>query len=278
MSPSLPYIGKITTAQVDGLEIRLARGGQPEGVPILLTSPWPESIYAFREVLPKIEAFGPLIAVDLPGFGQSESRPDLMAPKAMGDFFVKLAKHLGIERMHAVGPDVGTLALLFAAVRKPSLFESLVVGSGATSPELAAGGLKDLIAAPSGAFDDMEGGDVAVQFITQSAVVATPAAVLEDYRQSSAGRRFAEAAAFVQAYPRDLPRLRALLPSIETPVLVLAGRHDPIVPPSNGELLVKHLPHCRHELLEGGHLIWEDAAPAYAAGLGEWLRGGYRSV
>ena len=36
--------------------------------------------------------------------------------------------------------------------------------------------------------------------------------------------------------------------------------------------------HCRHELLEGGHLIWEDAAPAYAARLGEWLRGGYRSV
>jgi hypothetical protein len=35
------------------------------------------------------------------------------------------------------------------------------VGSGATSPELAAGGLKDLIAAPSGAFDNLEGGDVA---------------------------------------------------------------------------------------------------------------------
>src|SRR5882757_7334074 len=42
MSPSLPYIGKIATAQVDGLEIRLARGGRSEGVPIVLTSPWPE--------------------------------------------------------------------------------------------------------------------------------------------------------------------------------------------------------------------------------------------
>jgi pimeloyl-ACP methyl ester carboxylesterase len=99
-------------------------------------------------------------------------------------------------------------------------------------------------------------------------LIATPATVLEDYRLSSAGRRFAEV---VQAYPRDLPRLRTLLPGIETPVLVLAGRHDPIVQPSNGELLAKHLPHCRHELLEGGHLIWEDAAPAYAARLGEWL-------
>jgi pimeloyl-ACP methyl ester carboxylesterase len=103
--------------------------------------------------LPEIEALGPLTVVDLPGFGRSESRPDLMSPEAMGDFVIKLAQHLGIDRMHAVGPDVGTLALLFAAVRKPGLFESLVVGSGATSPELAAGGLKDLIEARAGAFD-----------------------------------------------------------------------------------------------------------------------------
>jgi len=278
VSNNLPNIGQITTIRFDDLQIRLARGGRSEGIPILLTSPWPESIYAFRGVMPAIEALGPLIAIDLPGFGRSEGRADLMAPEAMGGFVVKVAEHLGIKRMHAVGPDVGTLALLFAAVRKPGLFESLVVGSGATSPELATGGLKDLIEAPAGAFDHVEGGDVAVQFVTQSAAIATPDAVLEDYRLSSVGRRFAEAAAFVQAYPRDLPRLKTLLPGIKTHVLVLSGRQDPIVPPSNGELLARHLPHCRHELLEGGHLIWEDAAPAYAEHLAAWLRGGYRSV
>jgi len=278
MSTSLPDIGHVATAQVDGLQIRLARSGQSGGIPILLTSPWPESIYAFRGILPALEALGPLIAVDLPGFGRSESRADVMSPEAMGDFVIKFAAHLGIDRVHAVGPDVGTPALLFAAARNPGLFVSLVVGSGATDPELAGAGLKDLIKAPAGALDDVEGGAVAVQFITQSAAVATPAAVLEDYRLSSAGRRFAEAAKFVRAYPRVLPRLKALLPSIATPVLVLAGRNDPIVPPPNGELLARHLPHCRHELLEGGHLVWEDAAAAYAARLADRLRGGYRSL
>ena len=61
MSTSLP--GHVTISQVDGLEIRLARGGQSDGVPILLTSPWPESIYAYRAIWPEIEALGPLIAV-----------------------------------------------------------------------------------------------------------------------------------------------------------------------------------------------------------------------
>jgi hypothetical protein len=68
MSTRLPDIGHVTEAQVDGLEIRLARGGRSEGVPVLLTSPWPESIYAFRGILPMIEALGPPIVVDLPGF------------------------------------------------------------------------------------------------------------------------------------------------------------------------------------------------------------------
>jgi pimeloyl-ACP methyl ester carboxylesterase len=278
VSTRLPEIGHVTALQVDDLEIRLARGGQSDGVPILLTSPWPESIYAYRAIWPEIEAFGPLIAVDQPGFGRSEGRADLMSPEAMGNFVIKLAEHFGIDRMHAVGPDVGTSALLFATVRKPGLFESLVVGSGVTSIELAASSLKDIIAAPAGAFDNVEGGEVAVQFVTQSAAIATPDAVLEDYRLSSAGLRFAQAAEYVRSYPRDLPRLKALLPDIATPVLVLAGKDDPIVPPSNGKLLADHLPHCRFKLLEGGHLIWEDAAGLYAANLVEWFHGGYRAV
>jgi hypothetical protein len=50
----------------------------------------------------------------------AEGRPDLMSPEAMGEFVIKLAQHFGIDRMHAVGPDVGTLALLFAATRGSS--------------------------------------------------------------------------------------------------------------------------------------------------------------
>jgi pimeloyl-ACP methyl ester carboxylesterase len=168
--------------------------------------------------------------------------------------------------------------LLFAAVRKPTLFVSIVVGSGAISAELAASGLKDLIGSPAGYFDTVDGGDIAVKFVTDSAAAKTPEAVLQNYRLSSAGRRFEEATDFVRAYPRDLPRLKAFLPSIQTPVFVIAGSQDPIVPPSNGQLLADHLPHCRYTLLEGGHLIWEDAAVAYASKVAEWINGEYRSV
>jgi pimeloyl-ACP methyl ester carboxylesterase len=278
VSGDLPDIGLVKTTQIDGLQIRFARTGRADGIPVLLTSPWPESIYAFRDVLSEIGKSNPLIAIDLPGFGRSEGRPGVMSPESMGSFILVAAQHFGFKRMHAIGPDVGTLALLFAAARAPTVFESLVVGSGATSPELAAGGLKDLIASKPGALADEDGGKIGAGFVSQSAKRKTPAAVLEDYRLSSAGRRFEDATNFVRAYTRDLPRLKELLPSIGTPVLIIAGKNDPIVPPANGQLLADRIPHSRHILLEGGHLIWEDAPEEYAANIASWLGGGYLSV
>jgi pimeloyl-ACP methyl ester carboxylesterase len=87
MSGDLPDIGSVKTAQIDGLQIRFARISNADEIPVLLTSPWPESIYAFRDVLFEIGKLNPLIAIDLPGYGRSEGRPDVMPPEAMGIFY-----------------------------------------------------------------------------------------------------------------------------------------------------------------------------------------------
>jgi len=74
-------------------------------------------------------------------------------------------------------------------------------------------------------------------------------------------------------------RMHAVGPDVGTPaVFVLAGRNDPIVLSPNGQLLADLLPRCRQTLLDGGHLIREDAADAYSAQLAQWVHGGYRSV
>jgi pimeloyl-ACP methyl ester carboxylesterase len=95
---------------------------------------------------------------------------------------------------------------------------------------------------------------------------------MEDYRLSSANGRFAEAAAFVRAYPTDLPKLPALAERIVTPVLVISGQSDPLVPPSNGDLLQRILPNCRHEVIDCGHFVWEDAPDAYIRFASAWIR------
>ncbi|MBS7546414.1 alpha/beta fold hydrolase [Ancylobacter oerskovii] len=262
---------------VDGLQIRISRS-EGDGLPILITAPWPQSIYAFHAIWPALTALGPVVAVDLPGFGRSDRRAELMAPEPMGGFVTRLAAALGIERCHAIGPDVGTSAMLFAAATRPSLFESLVIGSGGADMELVGKGLRGVIEAREGEYGEPEGGAQVVGTITRLTRQTPPAEAMEDFRLSSQGRRWIEAADYVRAYPRDLPRLKSLLPAIRTPVLVISGKDDPIVPPENGAFLVRHLPRSLHTVLDAGHFVWEDDAAGYMHAISAWLGGGYRQA
>jgi pimeloyl-ACP methyl ester carboxylesterase len=62
---------------------------------------------------------------------------------------------------------------------------------------------------------------------------------------------------------------------IQAPVQIIAGRHDPAVPPANAEFLHDRLPHSKLDLLDVGHFTWEDAADDYAALVTSWWNGGY---
>jgi pimeloyl-ACP methyl ester carboxylesterase len=273
----LPDIGTVATVEIDGLSVRYARSGVSKGTPILLTAPWPESIYSFHRVLPRLAPEHSLIAVDLPGYGRSQSRPDVMAPEAMGDFVITLLKHFGISRSHVVAPDVGTLAVLFAASKNLDLFESLVLGCGVMRADLADGVLKDIIYSPTGTFSNIDGAEGVKEYLTHAAQL-TPAAIIEDFRAASAGRRFEEASQYVREYIPGLPKLEPMLPGITTPALIIAGKNDPIVPPANGQFLADRLPHNRFVLLDAEHRVWEEAASAYIEALVSWFGGGYRSL
>lgn len=262
------------TIEFEDLHIRLVRGGASKGTPIVMTSPWPESVYAFRLIWPQLAELGPLIAIDLPGFGRSDATRGALSPDGMGGFILRLLDKLGIERCHAIGPDVGTTAFLFAAAEQPERFATLTVGSGGTDMDLLGEQLRGTIEAPESALDVGPDAAPIVDMLRAHIVAQTPEDVMEDYRLSSANGRFAEAAAYVRAYPVDLPKLPAIAKRIVTPVLVLSGQHDPLVPPSNGDFLQRILPNCRHKVIDGGHFVWEDAPDAYARFASAWIRSG----
>jgi pimeloyl-ACP methyl ester carboxylesterase len=263
---------------IDGLSIRFAES-EERGDHALLLSPWPESIYSYEPTWSRLAEHTHLVAIDLPGFGQSERRNDLMSPRAMGEFVVRLVDAFGLEQPHAVGPDVGTGALLFAAALHPGRFRSLVVGTGGAAYPLQVGGvLKEWIEAPDlEPYRRIDGREV-VKVATKSLErYRLTDAAREDYLSSYAGERFADSMPYVRAYPVDLPVLRDLLPSIQTPVQIITGRRDPIVPPVNAEYLHQRLPHSKLDIIDAGHFIWEDAAEEYAAVVSAWWTEGFRT-
>jgi pimeloyl-ACP methyl ester carboxylesterase len=265
---------RLETVRIDGLSIRHARAPRAGAETLMLLSPWPESILAFLPIWASLAERYDVLALDLPGFGGSEGRPDVIAPEAMGNFIANAARHFGLERPHAIGPDIGTSSLLFAAANHPDAFASITVGSGgAAYPLEVESTLKELIAAPSleplmnidvkELIDGVLGG---LQNYT------APDFVRDDYIASYRGKgRFAESARLVRRYPHELPLLKERLGGIKTPVLVIAGQHDPFVPVSNGRFLVDRLPIARLEIVDTGHLVWEDAAETYARLVLDWV-------
>jgi pimeloyl-ACP methyl ester carboxylesterase len=54
--------------------VRYADSGEEKASQALLFGPWPESLFAFHRVWPRLAELAQLIAIDLPGFGHSERR------------------------------------------------------------------------------------------------------------------------------------------------------------------------------------------------------------
>jgi len=260
-----------TFRTIDGLSIRFVES-EPGSVDALLLSPWPESVLAYEPMWSRLADDARLVAIDLPGFGRSESRDDVMTPRAMGEFIVRAADAFGLEKPHVIAPDVGTAAALFAAAAHPDRFRSLVVGSGGTAVPIQVGDpLREWVFAP-----DLEpyrrlGGRPIVERALQTLErYVVSHAAREDYLASYDGDRFAESMRYAQAYRTELEILRDTLPRIHTPVQIIAGRRDRVVPPVNSEFLHQRLPNSELHLLDSGHFAWEDAADDYASLVEAW--------
>ena len=260
---------------IDGLTIRVAESGGAHESVVLLTSPWPESLYAFAPMWTTLAEHHRLVAVDLPGFGGSERRHDLLSPRAMGGFLARLIAEAGLGTPHVVAPDVGTSAALFAAAAHPERIASVVVGTGGAAVPLQLGEpLRSWVLDPD--LDKYRAIDphaiITAALDTVSGGVADD--VRADYLASYGGDRFVESMRYVRRYPQELPELAELLPQIATPVTIINGRHDRVVPLANAEFLHDWLPHSRLEIIDAGHFVWEEAPAEYAAIILDSIGGG----
>jgi pimeloyl-ACP methyl ester carboxylesterase len=264
---------------IDGLSIRYAESEERDEHALLL-SPWPESVYAYEPTWSRLAERVHLIAIDLPGFGGSEASDALWSPSAMGDFVLRAADAFGLESPHVVGPDVGTAALLFAAARVPARFRSLVIGSGGTAFPLQLGGvLKEWIEAPDlEPYRRIDGRRIVEKVLGDFERYTPSDAAREDYLASYAGARFAESMRYVRTYPTELARLGGLLPTIRTPVQIIVGRRDRVVPLADAEVTHARLAKSKLDVLDAGHFTWEDAADEYAALVASWWREGYAAL
>jgi pimeloyl-ACP methyl ester carboxylesterase len=263
---------------VDGVAVRCAKSTSDRDETLILTSPWPESVYAFESTWSVLSEHADLVAIDLPGFGGSKRRNELLTPRTMGAFLIRLIDQWEIESPHIFAPDVGTSAALFGAAQEPGRLRSVIVGSGAASfPLQITAALKDLVEAPDlTAFAALDPRDIVGSSLELIEKYELSPEAREDYLTSYEGDRFVESSRYVRSYGTELPILGELLGQIKTPVLVLQGHHDPYVPAANGRYLDERLPNSSYYEFDSGHFFWEDANQEFAALTSGWVDGQYR--
>jgi pimeloyl-ACP methyl ester carboxylesterase len=223
-------------------------------------------VYAFAPMWAALADHARLFAIDLPGFGASERRDDLLSPRAMGEFLARLIVEADLGTPHIVAPDVGTSAALFAAAAHPERMASVIVGTGGAAVPMQLGEpLKSwVLDADLDKYRRMDPRAI-VGAAVDTIAGGVPDEVRADYLACYDGDRFVESMRYVRRYPEELPALAELLPHIATPVTIINGRRDRVVPLANAEFLDQRLPTSRLVVVEAGHFVWEEAPTEYAS-------------
>lgn len=221
-----------------------------------------------EEVIPLLEANGPGIAIDMPGWGRSD-RPDPArfdySMYGLSAFLERCLDELGVGRRKLVVHDWGALALI-GAQRRPQLVEKLVV---VNSVPLLPGYRWHWVAQ---LWRRRPIGEILNATTTRSSLALLLRQARGDHR-SPMPAEFVDLIwdrwdrgtqrALLQLYRHaDPPRLAAAgadLGRLTCPALVLWGDRDIYLPTRFGEAYARALPNAEFEAIEGaGHWPWVD--------------------
>jgi pimeloyl-ACP methyl ester carboxylesterase len=127
-----------THLEVGGRQVRVLRteGRSSHGAePQLLVHGLGGSSVTWVEVMEGLADYGPVVAVDLPGFGRTPPSPgDSLTVSGYVEFLVQVADALGWDRFAVHGNSMGGLVATVLAARHPTRVERLVLVSPALPP------------------------------------------------------------------------------------------------------------------------------------------------
>jgi pyruvate dehydrogenase E2 component (dihydrolipoamide acetyltransferase) len=216
-------------AEVDGLRVRYARRGPDAGVPLLFIHGFGGDLDNWLFNLDALAEDAPVIALDLPGHGQSTPRLPGTTLADLARFVVHFLDQLEVGQVHLVGHSLGGAIAARMALDHPSRVASLALVSPAGfGPGINAGYIDGFVDAVSRR--DLK--PVVEQLFANPELVSRQ--LLDDllkYKRLDGvteALRALGAAQFAGGKQAEQPGLE--LARARKPVLVVWGRDDRIIP------------------------------------------------
>jgi pimeloyl-ACP methyl ester carboxylesterase len=245
---------------IDDLRVRYQVGGT--GPSVLLLHGWGGRIESFTPVYDDLVRSYTVHAIDLPGFGDSSLPPVPWGSADYARLTLAVLDRLQIRRAHIIAHSFGGQVTMNLAAAHPERFGKLVLvaSAGVRVPRTLKAHVKRCISrlgkgvATYGGRVGKTLRDALYQRIQS-----------QDYADAGPLRP-----TLVKVVNEDL---RALLPRITSPTLLVWGEHDRDVPPAAAQVIVRLIPEAQLVIFENaGHFPYLDQFDRFRLLVGRFLR------
>jgi 2-hydroxy-6-oxonona-2,4-dienedioate hydrolase len=268
---------------VDGITAQYLEGGT--GPTLLLLHGHEQSATSWRWVIPALARTHHVLALSLPGHGDTAPAPGAYAPGSdTAPFVADFLDALGVGPVDMVGHSAGGVVALRLALADPTRVRTLVLvdsaGLGREVHPLLAVDTLPLVGELAILLSRLPGGDVGRTTMSAAMLFARPWRAPAGFfsEQHDLGRRPGqlEASTATARALFDATGQRQILldqlPTLTTPTLVVWGASDYVLPAHQAHTAVNLLPHGRLAVLpDCGHLPHIEHPDRFAAVLSTWL-------
>ena len=265
---------------VNAESLRVHYVEQGEGPPVLLLHGWPTSSFLWRNIMPEIAKNNRVIAIDLPGFGQSDKPLDVsysyrfyervitavldaLEVSDVGLCVHDLGGPLGLYWATKNKQRVRELALLNTLVYAKVSWAVIAFGAACRLP-----GMNRLLSSQWGLRASMRVGTVRPECLTEELYEGVTA----PFRNAQA--RSALIKTVLGLSPKGRKEIESALPSFQCPVRLIYGEQDRILPDvaKTMKRVAGDLPQSETTAVaDCGHFLQEDAPAAVAPLLAEFF-------
>lgn len=252
--------------------LNLAHEVRGEGLPVVFLHAFPLNRRMWDGVVADLEGVKAIL-VDAPGFGES---PVPETPYDLADVaraVVDILDREGVERAVVVGLSMGG----YIAFRLYDMFWPRISGmvladtrAEMDGPEAREAREKAIARIRSG---DREGylADLLPRLVGSTTLRTRPEVVekVRRWMEEAPDQALVLALTAMKNRPDSVP----MLPTVEVPVLAIAGEEDELTPPEVMERMVNKMPHARLEVIPGsGHLSAVEDPEGFRERLVRFLR------
>lgn len=248
------------TIRIGDLDVRYVRrkgsGSGPGDVPIVVLHGWGAHIEAVAPILAALDGAAELIALDLPGFGESDPPPRAWDAADYARFVVDFLDQLGVRRAHLVGHSHGgRVAILLASEQHERVARLLLVDAAGIRPKRGWRYRRRVAVAKLGRAAAAVGGRPGKRL--QERMRARVAS--RDYLEASGAMRGTFRAVVAEDLTDRLPRISA-------PTLLVWGERDEDTPLWMAHRMEELIPDAGLVVLDGaGHYSYADAPGRFRA-------------